>query len=271
MSRIPPAPSELQAPTETAGSSPRLRRAPARSATFLGLIAGAALLTGCAVPDVASMSPNLPQRHHSTAAPTAASTSAPTAATTPAPATPAADPADGETTSTENTIVTPARDLGDLYRGSLTHKLAAGDRTLVIDYWTDADPKTLSATVPTIVKLSAHLEDGDTTHAVKVSRFLATADDGTSSATLSDDRGEFVVTTPYSYGTALTVHPANPAATSVTLSIQFDLLVETVPGSGAFFRQTVLDSVRIALPGGTPTPALPTAAQAATAPRGSAS
>jgi hypothetical protein len=262
----------LQAPTEMAGTTPRLRRAPARSATFIGLIAGALLLTGCAVPDVASMSPNLPQRPHAAASPTATSAAAARQAT----ATPtAADPADGETTSTENTVVTPAKDRGDLYRGSLTHKLAAGDRTMVIDYWTDADPKTLSATVPTIVKVSAHLEDGDTAHAVKVSRFLATADDGTSVATLSDDRGEFVVTPPFSYGTALTVHPANPTASSVTLSIQFDLLVETAPGSGAYFRQTVLDSVRIALPAataaGTPTPALPTATQAATAPRGSAS
>jgi hypothetical protein len=28
--------------------------------------------------------------------------------------------------------------------------------------------------------------------------------------------------------------------------VQFDLLVETEPGSGSFFRQTVLDSVRLA-------------------------
>lgn len=230
-SRTTPAPPLKQA---------RARRASTRSATFVGLVAGAALLTGCAVPHVADMSPNLPERPATTkpAAPQANSARTVTAA----PATAAG----GASTSAESTIV--PNDRGDLYRGSLTHKLAAGDRTLVADYWMDADPAKLSATTPTVINLSAHLADGDTEHTVKVSRFLATEDDGTTTSTLSDDRGEFVVTPPYSYGTALTVQPANPAAASVTLSIQFDLLVETVPGSGAFFRQTVLDTVRIALP-----------------------
>jgi hypothetical protein len=243
-SRTTPAPSAKQA---RAGRT-RL------SATFLGLIAGAAVLSGCAVPDVASMSPNLPQRQP-TASPSASATPKPAPRTVPAapvvaapvaaaPVTASSDT--GVDTSSESTIA--RNDRGDLYRGSLTHKLAAGDRTLVIDYWTDADPSKLSATAPTTVKLSAHLEDGDTEHTVKVSRFLASEDDGTTASTLSDDRGEFVITPPYSYGTALTVQPADRSATTVTLSIQFDLLVETVPGSGAFFRQTVLDSVRIALP-----------------------
>src|SRR4051812_43828792 len=246
MSRTPPAldPSGIE-PAPSLKQAHR-RRASTRSATFLGLIAGATLLAGCAVPDVASMSPNLPQRQ-ATAAPSASAApqTPPARTVTAAPATAAAG--DGGVTTTAESTIKP-NNRGDLYRGSLTHKLAAGDRTLVIDYWTDADPTKLSAATPTVLQLSAHLEDGDTTHKVEVSRFLATADDGTTVATLSDDRGEFIVTPPYSYGTALTVQPADQSATSVTLSAQFDLLVETIPGSGAFFRQTVLDTVRIALP-----------------------
>jgi hypothetical protein len=130
----------------------------------------------------------------------------------------------------------------------LTRKLSAGERTLVIDYWTDADPASLSASTPTVLQLTAHIENGDKEHAVKVSRFLATSDDGSAPATVSDDRGEFVLTPPFSYGTALTLRPTNVAAPSITVSIHFDLLVETEPGSGAFFRQTVLDNVRIAFP-----------------------
>jgi hypothetical protein len=143
---------------------------------------------------------------------------------------------------------TPPADRGDLGRGSLTRKLAAGERTLVIDYWTDADPATLTAASPTVIKVSAHIENGDAEHAVKVSRFLATFDDGQALTTMSDDRGEFVLTPPYSYGTALTLRPTNPTAQSVTVSVQFDLLIETAPGSGSYFRQTVLDNVRIAFP-----------------------
>src|SRR5215218_766960 len=50
MSRTTPAPPTLQAPSRTSGHAPGIRRA---STTFVGLIAGATLVAGCAVPDVA--------------------------------------------------------------------------------------------------------------------------------------------------------------------------------------------------------------------------
>src|SRR4051812_19954529 len=171
MSRTTPSPPLLRAPSETPGASPRARRV---TATFVGLIAGAALLAGCAVPEVASMSPNLPERPHPTASP----------APSPSTATESPDLTVTAAPAAQHTVPVPP-DRGDLYAGSLTRKLAAGNRTLVVDYWTEADPTTLSATAPTIVKLSAHLEDGDPEHAVKVSRFLATADDGSASTTVA--------------------------------------------------------------------------------------
>jgi hypothetical protein len=139
-----------------------------------------------------------------------------------------------------------ARTPGDLDSGSATHRLDAGGRSLVVDYWTTQDPAQWTADRGAAVQLSAHLEDSDDRHAVKVSRFNAVLDDGHTRTTLADDRGEFVVTPPYSYGSALTV-PALPSSTTeATVAVQFDLLVETEPGSGSFFRQTVLDSVRLA-------------------------
>jgi len=206
------------------------------SATFVGLIAGATMLAGCGMPDVASMSPNLPERPPASASPT------------PPPSSP--QPVGQLTAASARpvTSATPPADRGDLFRGSLTSKLQVGFRTLVVDYWLDADPATLSATTPTVVKLSAHFENSDADHELKVSRFLATVDNGGSSSTLAEDRGEFVITPPYSYASALTLRPADPTATAVTLTIQFDLLLESIPGSGAYFRQTVLDNVRIALP-----------------------
>jgi hypothetical protein len=208
------------------------------SATFVGLIAGATLLAGCAMPDVASMSPNLPERPSASPAPTPA-------------AAPAAAGAAGQLTAASAgsapSAVAPV-DRGDMFRGSLTSKLQVGFRNLVVDYWLDADPATLSATTPTVVQLSAHFEDSDTEHALKVSRFLATTDEGGASTTLAEDRGEFVITPPFSYGSAMTIRPVDRTATAVTLTVQFDLLLESVPGSGAYFRQTVIDTVRIALP-----------------------
>lgn len=236
MTTPPPAPGRAASTPEAAQPLTIARRA--RSISAAGaLLAGTLLLSGCALPDVASMSPDLPKKQHA-AAPKAPATPSATPAASPATAPPPAP--------VTATPVTTHVDRGDLAAGSLTRKLQAGSRTLVIDYWTDTPPSAITATAPTVLQMSAHIEDGDTEHTVKVSRFVATQDDGTATTTLADDRGEFVVTPPYSYGTALTVRSTNPSGTSASLSIQFDLLIETAPGSGAYFRQTVLDTVRIA-------------------------
>jgi hypothetical protein len=236
MTTPPPAPGRAASTPEAAQPLPIARRVRSVSAAAV-LVTGTLLLSGCTLPDVASMSPDLPKKHaaaapQATATPSATPAASRAAAPVPAPVTAAP--------------VTTHVDRGDLAAGSLTRKLQAGSRTLVIDYWTDTAPSAITATAPTVLQMSAHIEDGDADHAVKVSRFVANLDDGTATTTLSDDRGEFVVTPPYSYGTALTVRATNPAATSASLSVEFDLLIETAPGSGAYFRQTVLDTIRIA-------------------------
>jgi hypothetical protein len=195
------------------------------------LLSGSVLLGGCGFPSVGSMSPKLPQSHAAAAKPV----SAPVAPAAPAPPAPPTPPA-------------PQVDRGDLAFGSSSRRLPIGNRAVVVSYWSDTDPATLSASTPTVLKFSARIGDDDTVHAVKVSRFFATADDGHVTATLSDDRGEFVLTPPFSYATALTLRPTDPSVGIVTVAIQMELLVETAPGSGAYFRQTVVDSIRIALP-----------------------
>lgn len=52
-----------------------------------------------------------------------------------------------------------------------------------------------------------------------------------------------MLTPPYSYTSALAL--PKTAESASTLSIRFDLLLETAPGSGAFYRQTVLDTVAL--------------------------
>lgn len=126
---------------------------------------------------------------------------------------------------------------GDLAGGSVEHSKPVGDHALVINYWTDG--------VSTDVHLSAELEGADRDHAVKVTRFAATLSGGDGAETpLADDQGEFVLTPPFSYTSALAL-PAVTGESSTTLDIRFDLLVETAPGSGAFYRQTVLDTVAL--------------------------
>ncbi len=197
------------------------------------LAAGAALLaglTGCEWPDV-SMSPGL--------ATDAAESTHDTGATTDARA--------GATRAAAAPETADARPAGDLDSGSLTRTLAAGDRTVVVDYWTPQQAATWTAADDKTVQLSAHVEGGDTDTEVLVTRFAATTDDGTTRTLAAEDRGEFSLTPPFSYATALSLPGSGQAADTLTLSVQFDLLVETEPGSERYFRQTVLDVVELPL------------------------
>ncbi|MGY1605808.1 MULTISPECIES: hypothetical protein [unclassified Geodermatophilus] len=191
---------------------------------------GAALLTGltgCEWPDV-SMSPGL---------------SAEAAETTEAE--PAADEDDAATAAA--TTSAAARPAGDLDSGSLTRTLPAGDRTVVVDYWTDQQATTWTAGDDKTIQLSAHVEGGDGDAEVLVTRFAATTDDGSTRALAAEDRGEFALTPPFSYTTALSLPGTASAAGSLTVSVQFDLLVETEPGAERYFRQTVLDTLELPL------------------------
>jgi hypothetical protein len=200
----------------------RARTGVAATGLSVAVLAG---LTGCSWPDV-SMSPGV-AAETSTAASTAAQPDAP----------------DVELVAD----ATPDRATGDLDTGSVTRVLPAGDRSVVVDYWTAETATEWTAAGTKTVQLSAHLEGGNPGQAVLVTRFVATSDDGTSRAVVAEDRGEFVLTPPFSYGTALSLTPSAADATEVTLSVQLELLVETEPGSQRYFRQTVLDSIELPL------------------------
>jgi hypothetical protein len=209
---------------------PTPRSRAAAFAVGAALLAG---LTGCDWPDV-SMSPGV---------------SAAATESTVADETPAAETAVDGSAATE--AAAPAtgvpRPVGDLDSGSLTRTLAAGDRTVVIDYWTADQASAWTAADDKTIQLAAHVEGGDADTEVLVTRFAATTDDGTTRALAAEDRGEFALTPPFSYTTALSLPGTASTATALTVSVQFDLLVETEPGSERYFRQTVLDAVELPL------------------------
>ncbi|MFC8302248.1 hypothetical protein ACFUCV_01025 [Specibacter sp. NPDC057265] len=135
---------------------------------------------------------------------------------------------------------------GDLAKGSVTHTLGAASRNLVIDYWINENPDTLTPTDTPILRLSAHLDGAPNEEAIEVTRFNATA----LGTVLANDTGNFAVQPPYSYSSGVVV-PANPEAHSTEITFTFDLLTETAPGTGVFSRQTILDTLTLgyALPG----------------------
>lgn len=190
-----------------------------------------AVLTGCTLPDV-SMSPGLSAEAATPSATSGAADRGLPARAALSAATPVAQE-------------TPPRPAGELDAGSVTHALPTGDRTVVIDYWTDQDATSWTADSTKRIQLSGHLEGGGSPAQVLVTRFVVTADDGATRSVVVEDRGEFVLTPPFSYATALTLPESSPSATSVTLYVQFDLLVETAPRSGRYYRQTVLDDLEL--------------------------
>ncbi|MGY1741903.1 MULTISPECIES: hypothetical protein [unclassified Blastococcus] len=211
----------------------------------LALLAG---VTGCTWPDV-SMSPDLSAGSAAEATDTADSD-----AGTDADSGEAADEATAAESGAAGTeaaaaSAAPVRPVGDLDTGSLTRVLAAGAQDVVIDYWTAQQATQWTADGEKTIQLSAHIEggDGDEDTEVLVTRFAVTADDGTARSVVVEDRGEFAIMPPFSYSTAFTVLPSAPTADAVTLYVQFDLLVETEPGSQRYYRQTVLDTLELPL------------------------
>ena len=144
-------------------------------------------------------------------------------------------------------VRTPVRPPGELDPGTATHVLPAGDRTVVLDYWTDEAATEWTSRDTKAIQVSAHLEDDESEQMVLVTRFVATADDGTSRTVVVEDRGEFALTPPFSYGSVLSVQPSADDVEEITLYVQLELLVETEPDSERYFRQTVLDTLVLPL------------------------
>jgi hypothetical protein len=199
------------------------------SREFRGLTAGLTVavltaLTGCSLPDV-SMSPGI---------------------SLPEPSATSSSPARASRPVVE-VVSQPVRPPGELDTGTATHLLPAGGRTVVIDYWTDEAASEWTARDTKNVQVSAHLEDDLSEQTVLVTRFVATADDGTARTVVVEDRGEFAITPPFSYGSVLSLLPSAGDIDQLTLYVQLELLVETEPESGRYFRQTVLDSLVLPL------------------------
>lgn len=211
--------------------TPRATRA---LAGLAGVPLSLALLSGCWLPDV-SMSTD------PAAGATTSANPSPAAHEAPASATPAA---------TATAAPTSTRPSGELDAGSTTHQQAAGNRTLVIDYWTTQQADRWTPTSSKSIQLSAHLEGQEQTAStirVDVTRFTAVVDDGTTRTSVVDDQGQFAIQPPFTYGTVLELPPTDPDVASITVTVQFDLLVETGKNTGSYYRQTVVDSLDLPL------------------------
>ncbi|MFF5078711.1 hypothetical protein ACFY36_16790 [Actinoplanes sp. NPDC000266] len=143
--------------------------------------------------------------------------------------------------------VTPSRASGPLDTGTVTHRIDQGDFSVQLTYWTSDNAKQYAASSTKTINVAAHIEDADSTHRMAVTTFQVTQDDGTKRSVVSTDSGNFDVTPPYPYNTVVTLPAATAGATKLTLTIRLDLLVETAPKSGSYYRSTALDTLTLPL------------------------
>lgn len=137
------------------------------------------------------------------------------------------------------------RATGELDDGTAQHVQTAAGAKVILSYWTDDDAKTWTPTSQGIIQSSVQVKGIDAKKLVRVTRYAVLATSATPYAKLVDDRGQFVVSAPYSYGSTFALPAAGPKVAAEKLRVVVDLEVETAPDSGRFTRQTLIDQLAV--------------------------
>ncbi|MET4704647.1 hypothetical protein [Frigoribacterium sp. UYMn621] len=145
----------------------------------------------------------------------------------------------------------------DLASGSTRRLLEAGTIGVTVDYWSDLAMKswTAGANKPLSFSLTGALtpDDGQQVYLSKVSAVVAVMAGSKalpSPATLSDQASispGYLIKSPYSYSQTFVLPALDPKATSVTLDLTYELLLQTTPTSVQYAKQTATDTLTIAI------------------------
>lgn len=159
------------------------------------------------------------------------------------------------TPSASATVAPPVPN--DLSSGSTQRELVAGAVTAKVDYWStlSMDRWTAGAVKPLSVSLVTNVtpDDGQKVYLQKATvtavaaagdRALAPLEPQTDAATVAPG---YLVLAPYSYSQTFNVGPVDEKATSVSLQITFDFLVQTTPTSAEYAKQTATDTLTVAI------------------------
>ena len=164
-------------------------------------------------------------------------------------------------TSTKTSTPTPKATItsivNELATGSAQHQLQAGDAALTANYWStlSMDQWKADANKPISFSLIGALgtDEGQGVYLSRVSLVVAVSGPKgslESPAPLSDQSTVapgYDIKSPYSYSQTFILPAVDPAATSVTLSFTYELLIQTTPTSGAYAKQTASDQITIAI------------------------
>jgi hypothetical protein len=168
---------------------------------------------------------------------------------------------DAEAATPTPTAVTPAPIVSitnDLATGSTVRQLSAGSIGLTATYWSELGMDKWTAVEgakPLKLSVTAQLsgDEGQQVYLSSVSAVLAVSGPLGSlpgppalTDTASIPLG-YAVKAPYSYSQTFVLPAVDPTATSVTISVNYELLLQTTPTSSAYAKQTATDVVTIAL------------------------
>jgi len=153
----------------------------------------------------------------------------------------------GEITSIEN----------DLATGSTERQLAAGNIGVAVNYWSDLpmDQWTAGANKPLNLSLTTTLtgDEGQRVFLSQVSVVAAVSGPKgalTAPASLIDRASVspgYQVKSPYSYSQSFVLPALDSAATSISLAITYELLLQTTPTSAEYAKQTATDLLTVAI------------------------
>jgi hypothetical protein len=147
--------------------------------------------------------------------------------------------------------------VNDLATGSVQRSLTAGAISLGIDYYSTLtmDKWTADANKPLTFNLKGTLlgDDGQQIYLSRVTVVAGvTGPDGalTAPAPISDlatVTPGYSIKDPYTYNQTFILPAVDAAATSLTLSFTYELLLQTTPTSTEYAKQTATDTLTIAL------------------------
>jgi hypothetical protein len=174
---------------------------------------------------------------------------------------PWADPSVAPSASHQASTTTPKATIvpivNDLASGSAKRTLTAGDITLTVTYWSDLSMKkwTAAANKPLSISATATLgtDQGQSVYLSKLtitpavsngSKALPSPDPLSDPASVSPG---YLVKSPYSYSQTFTLPPLDSHATSIALTIDYELLLQSTPTSAAYAKQAVSDHLTIAI------------------------
>ncbi len=144
----------------------------------------------------------------------------------------------------------------DLATGATQRQLQAGAIGVTVNYWADhLDQWTPQASKPLHFSLTTTLDGGSTQH-VYLSRVTLTLAVSGPKGTLpapspladqSTVSPGYLVSSPYSYSQTFVVPALDAAATSMQVTLEYELLLQTTPTSSDYAKQTATDTLTIAL------------------------